>query len=510
MPLDTVLIVDDSPTICELLGSRLRDAGYQVHVAANGKQAIECVLETTPGIVITDWEMPHLNGLELCQAVRSAELPNYVYMVMITGRSDHQNLVAALEAGADDYLTKPVCQHELLARIKAASRVLQLQNRLAQMASCDMLTQLNSRRAFIDALKREWSRARRYRLPLSCVMLDIDFFKQVNDNYGHPAGDKVIQHVATILRESCRDSDMPSRYGGEEFCLILPETTEEDAMIFAERLRTKIANSPIEIDGHSIQLTASLGIAQAVAGVEDENELVRIADDCLLAAKQRGRNRCVRFQQLCADEDLSQSEAWLDQGCAKDAMLPLLHFVQPSWLLVDVVSYFLTYRITSAPVTADDGTLVGIVSEKDILGVVHSAPAAQQRVVDIMHTNVIAYDESSPLSQILRFMRRAPMRNVIVTSGGRATGVISRGSLMRWIAERNWPSGSATVAAHPAGRITTLLSQHAQELQSLSHHVSPEERGDCVVGISSRMQQLLDELLAVTTAPLNSSSILSG
>ncbi|HYW80594.1 MAG TPA: diguanylate cyclase, partial [Thermoguttaceae bacterium] len=262
-PFDTkVLLVDDDPAMVRLLSKWLESGGYNVRTAVDGDQALAAIQEECPDILVTDWEMPRMDGLELCRRMRRLDLPHYIYTIFLTVRSAPSEMIAGLEIGADDFLSKPVYQGELLARLRAGSRVIDLERRLSLMARTDPLTGLLTRRTFFESLEREWERADRNQLPLSCVMLDLDFFKRINDTHGHSVGDSVLRAVSDVLKESCRASDEICRYGGEEFCAMLPETDDQDAMAWTERVRRRIASLKLPVADHELRISGSFGVAQ--------------------------------------------------------------------------------------------------------------------------------------------------------------------------------------------------------------------------------------------------------
>ncbi|HMC09831.1 MAG TPA: diguanylate cyclase, partial [Pirellulaceae bacterium] len=228
-----VLLVDDDPAMLRLLAKWLEAEGYQVLRAGDGRMAMELIEAERPRLLVTDWEMPNLNGLELCRWVRGQNFGHYLYTIFITVRTESADMFKGLEAGADDFLKKPVDRNELLARIRAGSRVMELEQRLSRLANTDAMTGLATRRVLFEDLKREWCRSERYHTQLSCVMIDIDYFKRINDNYGHHAGDEVLRQLGQLWGAGVRTSDFVGRYGGEEFCVVLPETSEEQAVVWA-------------------------------------------------------------------------------------------------------------------------------------------------------------------------------------------------------------------------------------------------------------------------------------
>ena len=287
-----VLVVDDDPAMRRIVSRILTSAGYEVTCAVNGFEAMEVMEHDFPSFVITDWDMPVLDGTEFCRMVREKKLPHYIYLVMLTG-SYTDRLVEGLSSGADDFITKPVKPQELLARMLAGARVLKLEEQLRLLAARDPLTDLLNRRTFFEILDQEWRQSRRSGGPLSCVMIDVDFFKAVNDTHGHATGDAVLKGVSQRIAESCRRSDCVCRYGGEEFCVLLPDTTEQGAALWAEHCRAAIAEMPLVAGQSAIRVTASFGVAQQNHAIDTPEKLLDLADQALLAAKRLGRNRVV-------------------------------------------------------------------------------------------------------------------------------------------------------------------------------------------------------------------------
>jgi len=300
-PAPPILLAEDDPVTRMLLMRSLKKAGYAVEAVGNGTAALDKMILRYHPILITDWEMPEMDGVELCKAVRSLALDGYVYVLLLTARDAKEHMVAGLEAGADDYLIKPVYEPELFARLKTARRILALehslrlanqQNRLLSIT--DPLTGAFNRRQLMDQLPREVERCRRYGYPLSVIMCDIDHFKMVNDLYGHAAGDDVLRQFVARVQGSIRRSDWIARYGGEEFMIVLPETPYDGALQAAEKMRRLVEATPFVTDALSVPVTASFGVsATTITGPDLATRietLIQIADACLYRCKQMGRN----------------------------------------------------------------------------------------------------------------------------------------------------------------------------------------------------------------------------
>jgi two-component system cell cycle response regulator len=300
--LNAVLIAEDDPIFRRILESWFKKWDYEVAAVENGVGAWEVLQrEDAPQLAILDWMMPGMDGIELCRRIRSRDQGVYRYVLLLTAKDDKQDVIAGLEAGADDYLTKPFDVDELRARVRAGKRILDLQAALIRAkddlqfaAAHDALTGLWNRGAIIDLLKREVSRRQRSGEALGVIMTDIDYFKKINDTHGHLIGDAVLQEVTRRLAVGVRPYDVVGRYGGEEFLVVFPGCNAANLIVGAERLRHCIADRPIDTSVGQISVTLSLGLASVE---QDEKEtldceaFLRNADEALYAAKARGRNR---------------------------------------------------------------------------------------------------------------------------------------------------------------------------------------------------------------------------
>jgi two-component system cell cycle response regulator len=302
-PTPTILLAEDDPVTRMLMTRFLKKAGYEVDAVANGSQALDKMTKRYYPMLVTDWEMPEMDGVSLCKAVRNLQLDGYVYALLLTARDSKEHIIAGLEAGADDYLIKPVHEAELIARLNAGRRILNLEHSLRVanqrnriLSITDALTGAHNRRYLMEQLPRELERCRRYAYPLSVLMCDIDHFKGINDAHGHAAGDDVLQQFAALAQKSIRtNSDWIARYGGEEFLIVLPETAYEGALFVAEKIRMLIAATPFATRSGDSPVTASFGVASTGPNGPDialkVDALIRTADECLYQSKQGGRNR---------------------------------------------------------------------------------------------------------------------------------------------------------------------------------------------------------------------------
>lgn len=296
-PFRKILVVDDNPLMLHLMDKLLSAGGYEVQQCSNGAEALDVMQDECCDFVITDWHMPKMNGLDLCRHLRRMQLPNYVYIGVLTSSDGSEDLIQALDSGADDFYRKPVVAGELLARLRAGTRFLALERQLRNQARLDPLTEAINRRSFNEFAIREWNYSDRHGTPLSCVMLDVDHFKTVNDRFGHPVGDMVLRELARILRQQCRLPDYLCRYGGEEFSILLPNTDEAGAAIFAERCRVALQQSPLFTPECDIFVSASFGVAQRDVVTTRSESLLCHADQALLWAKKQGRNRVYTYTQ---------------------------------------------------------------------------------------------------------------------------------------------------------------------------------------------------------------------
>lgn len=289
-----VLLVDDSIDVHRLLTARLRHEQIRLVGLTRGSEALEQVRKEPPSVILLDLDMPDMDGFEVLRALKDDSTTNNVPVIVLSGLHGSEDKVTAFDLGATDYVTKPFDLSELRARLRAALRLDHLLKLLAERADVDGLTGLGNRAHFNKRWAEKVAECKRYGHALSLAIIDIDFFKRVNDTYGHPAGDEVIQGVARLLQTTCRSPDVPCRFGGEEFALIMPNTGTRDATMVVERLREALAdvNWPRHPD-HPVTLSAGLVGSDGACGEVTAEQWLEMADQGLYAAKNNGRNRVV-------------------------------------------------------------------------------------------------------------------------------------------------------------------------------------------------------------------------
>jgi diguanylate cyclase (GGDEF)-like protein len=295
-----ILIADDSVIDRHILENSLRKWSYEVTTACDGIEAWELLQNPdAPRLAVLDWMMPGLTGVEICRRLRQESRGAYTYVLLLTSRSEKEDLVEGMESGADDYITKPFDNHELKVRLRAGRRIVELQAELVAarealrvQATTDALTRTWNRYSILEILEKELSRAQREYSFVGVILADLDHFKVVNDTYGHVAGDAVLHESVRRMQGSMRGYDSIGRYGGEEFLIVLPGCDDTATQEHAERLRIALSSEPMNLGENRVILTASFGCTVVPPGMQPTvGQVVHWADEALYNAKDEGRNR---------------------------------------------------------------------------------------------------------------------------------------------------------------------------------------------------------------------------
>ncbi|HLA34910.1 MAG TPA: diguanylate cyclase [Rhodocyclaceae bacterium] len=312
-----ILVADDDDAMRTLIGTLLSRSGHEVFTAVDGAQAFDMVLDLRPHIMVVDWMMPEMDGIELTRALRQTQIGRGIYILIVTGAEDEERLIEAFESGVDDFMSKPFNARVLGARLRAGQRVVRMQQeiqrdreeihrfaaelaitnrRLQEVSITDSLTGFPNRRYAIDRFEQEWAAAERNRRPLACMVIDIDAFKTINDTHGHDVGDAVLKQIAHALKSGLRAHDVVCRLGGDEFLAICPDTALNAALACAERMRRAVEAHPIATENLQLRGSISVGVAMRDESMKNFNALIKMADKSVYVAKQRGRNCVVALQ----------------------------------------------------------------------------------------------------------------------------------------------------------------------------------------------------------------------
>ena len=295
-----ILVADDDAVSRLLMQRTLLQKGYEVTTASDGLEAADLLIrDEGPRLVLLDWNMPELNGLDVCKAIRSGSRSAYVFIILLTSRDSKEDLIAGLEAGADDYLTKPCHPEELGARLRTGQRILQLEDILVGArndmhfhATHDSLTQILNRRAILDTFSRKLAQSQSGIGEFGLMLCDIDHFKCINDSHGHPVGDEVLREIARRIRENVRD-ELVGRYGGEEFLILLDGCSHKHLQLVADRICHTIRSLPVLTSAGLLPITVSAGAVHIASGIRlpAAGTLIQEVDELLYRAKREGRDR---------------------------------------------------------------------------------------------------------------------------------------------------------------------------------------------------------------------------
>ena len=318
-----VLIAEDDNVTRHKLEKVLTDMDFDVVSCKDGLEAWKVTQsKNTPRLLVLDWIMPGMDGLEICRKIREPAREPSTFILLLTSKNKSDDFIEGMEAGADDYITKPFNNSELKARLKAGKRIIELneellsvRDRFEKQATHDKLTGLYNRHYMVKSFEDELARALRYQIDLSCILLDLDYFKDVNDSFGHSFGDLVLREFSKILKLNVRKTDIPIRYGGEEFMVLLPHTSIDGAQTVAEKIRTTCEKIKYDDGSNSTTVTVSIGIASVKKNkLTESKEIMACADKALYQSKAEGRNRSTVYMRkpsmISKDSTSSEEELW--------------------------------------------------------------------------------------------------------------------------------------------------------------------------------------------------------
>jgi len=422
-----VLLVDSRPAVLRTLSQFLVSAGYQVLQASNGEQALTAIANDCPHYLIVDWDLPHTSGVELCGRVRGLRLPHHLYTFLLTQQSTSCDLLAGLQAGADDFLSQPVIHGEVLTRLRAGARVIEYERRLAQQALIDPLTGLPTRRAFRAQLARK--RPPNSKERLSCVLLDLDFFKGFNRAHGQCLGDLVLRTISTALAERCHESDAIYRFGDDEFCIFRESPAEAESLEWAEQCRSAIHELAF---GDALHVTASLGVARANDHVQDAEALVEIAASALRVAKESGRNRS-SFLKECESEssfnEQSSATDVLERTFARHVMTPCVISLDEDDTIQHAAQLVRQCRLQTVPVVNASGSCVGLVAGHELLQAAAKKDWRAKPVGSMMRTDIVNYEEDTTIRALYELFRTDPAQYAVIVHCDKPTGIVTLDNL---------------------------------------------------------------------------------
>lgn len=524
-----VLLIDDDEAGADLVRDVLSGhAGrFDLVVAPTLAQAITHLGACRYDVALLDLTLPDSSGLASVAAI-SARFPE-TPVVVLTELADDQIAFQALDCGAQDYLPKGQAAREQLPRtLRHAIQRHQIQHenqrlvaKLEHLAHHDSLTELLNRHSFSAELARDWEHSLRSSSPLACVMLDADFFKRINDTYGHPAGDRVLKKIADVLRDNTQGAgglrepapptgraSQAARFGGEEFCVLLPETDEAGALRWAEHVRQQIASEAIVVGGDQLRITASFGVAERLPDTEQMTELVTHADEALRIAKQLGRNQVVGFGRArsIANDAGGTTNGPFGDARAEDVMAPLVLYLRETHSYEKAVELLLSTRLESLPVVDRDGKLCGLISDEDLIARLLTEETWKSTLAESIRSKTVCFHRDASIGEVSEFLRRSAVRRIVVVDeDDKPIGMISGGTILRWMRNAQKRLHAARELAQDVGkvpstlaRITGALERLQREVKSLQGEVldEAEDPSTSLIGGATRIQALLDESLS--------------
>lgn len=427
-PLKVLIVSDDRPLLRHV-STFLDDFGYRAIQAAGQEQGRAALEGELPDLLIVDSELVPQGGAAWCAAVRSGKQTRYIYTLLAIRGGAPRDLVQAIEAGADDFLQKPVNHGEVLARLRTGARVLEYERRVNRRRSRDSITGLLSESAFYDRVRHELALTNGKPRQLACVMIDLDFFHRFRREHGRAVGDRVLNTVGEACAELAGRPAAAARLAYDRFCVLLPDTSVEKAVKWAERARAKLAELEIPHEEGSLRITASLGVVGCQATSEEAETVVQRAGEALAAAKQSGRNCVARHGEFDGEAeswaDLAQPGKLFERTTVRDVMTPCTVRVHPDETVGQAVALFRQTRMEAIPVVDAEDHLVGLVTHENLRQ--QSAPG--QTIAQVMTSKVPQFEESTRFSSLMDFFAQQNEPLTLIVRGQRPTGFVTRNSL---------------------------------------------------------------------------------
>jgi diguanylate cyclase (GGDEF)-like protein len=342
-----ILAIDDDSTSLLILEDQLRTMNLQMMSAKDAQKGMEMAVNEQPDMILLDIVLPNVDGFELCRQLKADNRTSSIPVIFISAKNESVDKIEGLGLGAIDYVTKPFDIGELRARIGVVLKIIELQEKNLALANTDELTGLMNRRLFLDIFERELLMARMKNYSLALMMLDIDHFKDTNDTYGHPAGDMLLKQMGAILKENTYPLDAVARYGGDEFIILMPDTSYFNAAYAAEKLRRIIDDWQWDVGEKRISVTVSIGIAKSNSS--DSHEIIKRADNALYKAKKQGRNHVVCWEEIGSNQntDILQSGEYTELQTKVSSSTRQLHS-----LVAEVISAFIKIMDVKDPYIA--------------------------------------------------------------------------------------------------------------------------------------------------------------
>jgi diguanylate cyclase (GGDEF)-like protein len=429
----TVLVVAKERGILRHLSRFLNTFGYRVQQVADSERALSLLETAPPDLLIADGDPAFRTTLDFCRRASGQKRLQYIYTLLLVNSATSIDLVEALEAGVDDFLRKPLVYGELLVRLRAGARALEFERRVRQQADTDPLTGLPSRTAFYERLRRHCKRSEEDAAETACVLLDVDFLRQINRREGRRAGDAVLRAVADRLRSIVEESAFLSAFAGGRFCALLPETSTDQAAEWAEGARAALSEMEVSVGDVAFRPTASFGIASCRADSDAGENLVAQAREALEQAKNSGRDCVVRFGEFDDEaktwRDLAVPGKLFEKTVARDVMTLLTILIGPDQTIGQAAAFFRQTGLESLVVVDDDGKLRGIVSAESVLSDSTVWDQAAGLVSDVMSTEVVGLDEQAEFAVLMGLFAGGSPAPVVITSEGKPTGLVTPDAL---------------------------------------------------------------------------------